>query len=300
MKSLRVILTLMLVALASWFAAVAQDATQQPDQRYVTPVKPETNKVMTPPKGTSEEVIKRYLNGDSAQAVEQARKDSLKRVYKHYPRFTDLALGLNFVEPVLMAFGQDYASVDVNATLNMWNRFQPVLELGVGWAKSTPDDMNFTYKGKLSPYVKVGANYNFLFKNSPDYQALLGVRLGYSTFGYDVTDVNYVNSYWQENMSYNLTGERSHALWGEVVAGIKVKLTGPFSLGWTIRYHGIFNYGKNDASRPWFVPGYGPRGNSLGLSLSLYYTIPLHRDAPQDVTADGDNHSPNDPSLHHD
>ena len=45
-----------------------------------------------------------------------------------------------------------------------------------------------------------------------------------------------------------------------------------------IRYHGIFDYGKNTNSKPWFIPGYGPRGSSLGLSLGIFYTLPLHRE----------------------
>ena len=249
---------------------------QEPDKRHVTPVKPETNRVQPPPKGTDEKVIQQYLTGDSAAAVAEARRDSLRRIYKHYPLVTDLSIGVNLVEPIFMVFGQSYASADVNATLNMWNRLQPTLELGLGWAKSTPDGMNFTYHAKPSPYFKLGANYNFLFKNSPDYQAVIGIRLGYSTFSYDITDVFYHGGYWQEDISYQLKGEHSHALWGEAGVGIKVKLFDRLSMGWMIRYHGIFNYGKNEHSKPWFIPGYGPRSSSLGLSLGLYYTLPFH------------------------
>jgi hypothetical protein len=259
-------------------SAVFTIGAQEPDRRHVTPVQPETNQVKPPPKGTDDKIIQQYISGDSAAAMAEARKDSLRRIYKHYPRLTDIAYGINFIEPLFMVFGQSYASADVNATLNMWNRLQPTVELGLGWAKSTPDGMNFTYRGKPSPYVKVGANYNFMFKNSPDYQALIGIRLGYSTFGYDIKDVNYSNSYWQESIGYDITGERSHALWGEAGVGLKVKISGPWSLGWMIRYHGIFNYGKSDHSRPWFIPGYGPRGSSLGLSLSLQYTLPLYHE----------------------
>lgn len=268
-KGTVLLMTISLIALSA--------TAQEPDKRHVTPVKPETNQVKPPPKGTDEKIIQQYISGDSTAALQEALRDSLRRVYKRYPRLTDLSIGVNFIEPFFMAFGQSYASADVNATLNMWNRFQPVIELGLGWAKNTPDDMNFTYKGKPSPYVKLGANYNFMFKNSPDYQAFAGIRLGYSTFGYDVTDVHYRNSYWQEDLGFDLTGERSHALWGEAGVGIKVKLLDKFSMGWMIRYHGLFNYGKNDHSKPWFIPGYGPRSSSLGLSLSLNYTIPLHR-----------------------
>jgi hypothetical protein len=187
----------------------------------------------------------------------------------------DLALGLNVAEPLFMAFGQNYASVDVNATLNMWNRLQPTVELGLGWAKSTPDDMNFTYRAKPSPYFKVGVNYNFMFKNSPDYQALLGIRLGYSTFSYDVTDIHHANSYWQEDLMFDIKGEHSHALWGEAGVGLKVKLFDQISMGWMIRYHGLFSYGKNGQSRPWFIPGYGPRKSSLGFSLGINYILPM-------------------------
>ncbi len=263
------------------FIALALVATaQEPDKRHVTPVKPETNRVQPPPKGTDEKVIQQYLSGDSTAAIAEARRDSLRRVYKRYPLLTDLSIGVNLVEPLFMAFGQSYASADVNATLNMWNRLQPTVELGLGWAKNSPDGMNFTYHGKPSPYFKLGANYNFLFKSSPDYQALIGIRLGYSTFGYDVNDVNYYGGYWQEGITYQLKGEHSHALWGEAGVGLKVKLFDRLSMGWMIRFHGIFNYGKNAHSKPWFIPGYGPQSSSLSLSLGLSYTLPFNR-APQ-------------------
>ena len=149
-------------------------------------------------------------------------------------------------------------------------------------AKSTPDDMNFTYRAKPSPYFKVGANYNFMFKSDPDYQIFAGIRLGYSSFAYDVTDVHYVNSYWQEDIPFDITGQRSHALWGEAGIGIKVRLAGQLSMGWMIRYHSLFKCADKEHSRPWFIPGYGPRNNSLGLSVSLYYTLPLHRGGKTD------------------
>lgn len=279
MKTISHIKGTVLLMTLYFLSAVFTIGAQEPDRRHVTPVQPETNQVKPPPKGTDDKIIQQYISGDSAAALAEARKDSLRRVYKHYPRLTDIAYGINFIEPFFKLFGQSYASADVNATLNMWNRVQPTVELGLGWAQSTPDGMNFTYCGKPSPYVKVGANYNFMFKNSPDYQALLGIRLGYSTFGYDIKDANYSNSYWQESIGFDITGERSHALWGEAGVGLKVKLSGLWSLGWMIRYHGIFNYGKSDHSKPWFIPGYGTRGSALGFSMSLQYTLPLHHES---------------------
>ena len=50
---------------------------QEPDKRHVTPVKPETNQVKPPPKGTDEKIIRQYITGDTATALAEARKDSL-------------------------------------------------------------------------------------------------------------------------------------------------------------------------------------------------------------------------------
>ena len=272
------------VLLMTFLLLSALGATAQ-EQRHVTPVKPETNTVKPPPKGTDEKIIQEYINGDSTSVEDQARKDSLRKIYKHYPKLTDLTFGVNFAEPLFMALGQSYASADISATLNMWNRFQPTVELGLGWASNTPDDMNFTYKCKPSPYIRVGANYNILFKNEPDYQVFLGLRLGYSTFSYDVTDVHYTNSYWQEDLEYNLTGERSHALWGEGLAGLKVKLKDRLSMGWSVRYHRLFSHGKSYNAEPWFIPGFGPRGGSVSFSLNIYYTLPLYRESKDNNTS---------------
>ena len=272
----RLIVILSLVMFGFTLATFAQQ--QNPNKPHVTPVKPSTNKVLKPEKGTDDKIIERYVLGDTAAALEEIRKDSLKRVYPHYPKLTDVAFGINIADPLLMAFGQKYASIDLSATLNMWNRLQPVVELGLGWANSTPDDMNFTYRGKPSPFVRLGANYNFLFKSDPKYQFYAGLRLGFSYFNYDITDITYHDGYWGEDVPFAIKGQHSHALWGSLVAGMRVHVWGNISAGWQVRYQGIFNYKKNVNSKPWFVPGYGVRDRKFAFGFSIYYTLPLMRD----------------------
>lgn len=268
-----------IMCIAFVIAAAFNGYAQEQQQRKVTPVKPSTNKVLTPPKGTDEKIIQQYLSGDTAQARAQERKDSLAKIYPRYPKLTELSLGLNFGDAILMAFGQKYSSFDVSATLNMWNRFQPVLIMGLGRAKDTPDDMNYTYSSKLAPYFKIGANYNFLFKNEPKYQLYAGVRLGFSIFKYDITNVIINNPYWGEyDQNYQLKGMSSNALWGEFLAGLKVHIAGNWSLGWEAKFHGIFNYKKSDNGKPWYIPAYGTQNGKWAFGLSLYYTIPLSKD----------------------
>ena len=274
MKSKR--LAALILVLITIVTASAQTADSIPSRVHVTPVAPTTNVTLTPPKGTDEKVIERYLSGDTASARAQERKDSLRRVYPHYPLLTELAIGVNVADAFMALFGQKYGGIDVSATLNMWNRFQPVLELGLGMAKDTPEDMNFTYKGKLSPYMRVGANYNFMFKHTPRYQLLVGARLGFSTFRYDITNVTVTSSYWREQQTFELTGNSSHALWGEFLAGIKVELGARIALGWQVKYQGIFTEKKNAQAQPWYIPGYGTRDGHWAFAFHIYYTLPLN------------------------
>ena len=253
------------------------------NHRFISPVKAKTNTVLPPSKDIDPDILEQYITGDTLRAIEEARKDSIRKAYTHYPLITDLTIGFNFIDLVLAACGQDHMNADVNLTLNMWNRLQPVLELGVGRAKSTPDDMNFTYNGKLSPFARLGVNYNFMFKNSPDYQALVGARLGGSIFKYEITDIKHHNGYWDESTTTSIPQQSSHALWYEVVGGIKVKIFKNFSLGWFVKFHNLINEKKNAAGQPWFIPGYGTRNGSIAFSFNAYYTLPLYKKKAQET-----------------
>lgn len=273
---------LFVMAMFFGLATVAQEAndtatTQHPSRRFVTPVKEKTNKVLLPGKDVDDKLLEQYLTGDTAKAREEARRDSIKKSYTHYPLLTDASVGFNFIELALAAAGQKHVNADFSFTLNMWNRLQPVLELGVGYAKDTPDDGNFTYKGKLSPFARIGANYNFMFKSVPDYQGYVGIRLGGTMFSYDVTDIRYHNSYWKEDVTTSVTGQHRRALWYEAVAGLKVKIWKRLSLGWQIKFHNLIGENKGKQGNPWFIPGYGTRNGSLAFAFSAFYTLPLHK-----------------------
>ena len=273
----------MVIALPALAQTEPSDSVSQPkpaNRRFITPVKPETNVTLLPGKDVDEKMLEQYLTGDTAKAAAEARRDSIKKAYTRYPKLNDLTVGFNFIDLVLAAAGQDYFNADFSLTLNMWNRLQPVFELGVGRAKSTPDDKNFTYNGKFAPFVRLGVNYNFLFKSNPDYQALLGVRLGGSIFKYDVTGIRHHNGYWNEDATTEILGQTGRALWMEAVAGLKVKIWREWSLGWQVKYHSILGENKTKQGKPWFIPGYGTRSGSIGFSFNVYYTIPMHKPAP--------------------
>ncbi|MDE7180105.1 MAG: hypothetical protein K2N88_02770 [Muribaculaceae bacterium] len=189
-----------------------------------------------------------------------------------YPLYNGINIGVNFGDLVLMAFGQRYGSFDAWANVSLHNWVFPTLEVGVGYANETPARLNYTYHVSPSVYAKIGANYNFIYKSNPDYQFFLGARVGFSAFSYSLRDVTVSSDFWNETQHTSINGLRSTAVYGELLAGLQVKIVGPFSLGWSARWHFLFHASRDRESRPSFIPGYGGTG-PFAISLSAIWTF---------------------------
>lgn len=194
-----------------------------------------------------------------------------------YPLWHALTVGVNLWDPLMRAFGQKFGGADAWVELSLHNRYKPVFEFGIGTAKNTPSGMNFTYTSPASVYFRIGANYNFLFNSNPDYSVYAGVRYGFAPFSYSVTDVTLNDSYWGETSKFNIPSQHVTASWGEVIFGIRVKIKGPVSAGWSVKYHSILHESKNPYGKPWYIPGYGSRNGAITASFSISYTFGLER-----------------------
>lgn len=200
-----------------------------------------------------------------------------KVVGNFYPLMHALTIGVDLWDPLMRAFGQDYGLAGAWAELSLHNRYNPIVEFGLGNAWSRPEEMNYTYSSPIAPYFKVGCNYNFLYNSNPDYQVYAGVRYGITRFAYDVTGVTVNNDYWGETTSFSIPRQHSTVGYGEITAGLKVKIAGRWSMGWCVKYHAILHSSKAEYGRPWYIPGFGTRGSALGMSLSVMYTLPLNK-----------------------
>lgn len=247
-------------------------------QRRVTPVEP-TNNITLAPNPKDKELEKDSIAADSLAADSAAKR-------MKYPRLQAVSIGVNVWDPLMRLCKQSYGGIDFSADISLWNRIFPTVEVGVGNANSTPDGMNFTYKTKFAPYAKIGVNYNFLYNKDAAYKAMVGFRLGYSNFTYDINDISMSSGYWDESSTTSITGQKSHATWGEFIFAIRVKMIGNISVGWAFKYHKLWKYKKNENSDPWYIPGYGARGSSVTAGLSLFYTLPLSKSKLKDAAKD--------------
>lgn len=203
-----------------------------------------------------------------------AETDTVQKVSPRspWPLFNGVTLGVNFFDGIMLIAGQSYASLDVNAAVSLHNWFFPTMECGLGFADRHEEGSEMTYHTKPSPYIKLGIDYNFLYKSSPDYMAGLGIRLGWSHSSYEIRDAEINSPYWDQSAQFNISGQSVNAWFGEALATVKVKIWENLSMGWSIRYRFKMKIPDAVNSSPWFIPGYG--GSSpLTATFSLMYTF---------------------------
>jgi hypothetical protein len=128
-------------------------------------------------------------------------------------------------------------------------------------------------------YFRIGPDVNFLFRD-PDFSALFfGLRYGRTTFSdqlnYQVTD-----PVWGGYEGF-LENEKLASGWGEVVAGMRVKL---FQLAW-FGFTGRFKFGvksfTDERLIPNYVPGYGRADlqTTWEFNYWLIFRLPLKKPA---------------------
>lgn len=200
-----------------------------------------------------------------------------------YPLVQDLSIGVNIFDPLMRAFGQKYGGADVSASLAMHNRYFPTFEFGLGAAKNTPSGNNFTYHTPLSPYIRLGADYNFLYNSDPAYRLLAGIRYGFSIFKYSVDNVTLPDNYWQEEIIMSIPSTSVTAGWLEVSLGLRVRIWESLSAGWQVKYHSILHQTHPVSGNAWYIPGYGTSGSAISASFSLFYTFDLNKKKKAEV-----------------
>lgn len=184
-------------------------------------------------------------------------KDTVVTPRSPYPLYNGVSVSADFLEGIMRLCGQSYCSMGLSASVSLHNWFFPTLDVGIGFADNHPEDGNFRYKAKPTPYIKAGLNYNFLYKSNPDYQVWLGLRAGYSYTNYRIEDITLSNEYWNETQHTAIPDQHAHIWFGEAQVGLRVKIVGPFSIGWKLKYRFRFTSTEPPQSTPWFFPGYG-------------------------------------------
>lgn len=264
MKKLLDIMKLVGTGLMMTVAAVAYP---QSNKGTITPVESDDN---APPKP----ILHYYdKHGDKLETpvlyLAELDTASAVRPSSPYPLYNGVSIGANFGDAIMTLIGQKHQSYDISAMVSLHNWFFPVVEAGIGWGNYHDNNDLYRIKAYPSFYAKVGINYNFLYKSDPAYMAYIGLRACAAHPRWDKTDIKSINEDGITITSPDQLNKSCLSVYGEVVAGLKVKIAGPFSLGWNVRYR-VVKKNKGGAD-PWFVPGYGT--GPLGVNISAYFTF---------------------------
>ena len=202
----------------------------------------------------------------------QQRRTQSKVKEDSIPFFRGVAVGLELVGPVtrrLISYGQYEALVRVNVK----DKYFPVIEVGVGQADKTEETIGTSYKCS-APYGRIGCDFNMLKNKHDDYRFLVGGRVGYTSFKYDIHSPNVTDPVWGGQAAYGALGSKGSQLWTELVGGVDAKIFGRLRMGWTVRYKLRLVHKKDEIGEPWYVPGYG-RGDTsqLGATFNILFEL---------------------------
>ena len=198
----------------------------------------------------------------SLVATAQSHKHADVHLKDTVPLLGDKQIFFNVAGVVLWQFS-DYGEVEGGVRLNLKRKFFPVVEFGLGMCDKTHDETDIHYKTS-SPFVRIGCDYNFIKNKSSNNRILGGLRLGYSSFKYDMDAPPLNDPNWSGNqLDFDFRNVSANATWCEFVIGLETKIWRGFSLGWTARYKKRLNHKTTETGKAWYVPGYGENDNHL-------------------------------------
>ena len=162
-----------------------------------------------------------------------------------------------------------YYSTDISATINIGNRFFPVVEAGFGHTNMVSQLYEIGYSTS-APYYRIGMDYNVQYKNGRPNYIYLGGRIGYTDFDYSVNAPALKDPIWGNEVPVQFTDMPCRAIWAEAVGGVRAEIFKNIYMGWSLRYKYPIHKNPIANGGPWYIPGFGASSKT---AFSATYTI---------------------------
>lgn len=187
--------------------------------------------------------------------------------------YQDMNLGIEFGGGLKRLFSDNW-STSANIDLNIRNKVLPTLEVGRAHLEETGETgIGYSTTGT---FVKFGLNKPLVYSVSGRDVFYVGLHYGFSSFDYDLTNLSFSGGYWGQPTVTSFLGEHSTASWLDAVAGVRVQVMGPISVGWSIHYRSVLRVSNGSNSVPPYIPGYGQNVKPFaGIDAHLYYRLPF-------------------------
>jgi len=186
------------------------------------------------------------------------------------PFFRGVGIGVDLFGPAAYLFGANTVSYEGSLFADLGNKFFPIWEIGFGKG-NTVTEYELGLYTHSALYNRVGLNYNMLNKKHEDF-VYLGLRYGFSSFDYGFDNIMITNGFWNENYKNTPELQSATVQWGELAAGVQVRIFSGLYMGWGIRYKMLFSQKvDNEDLKPWYIPGYGT--SRWGITYTVCYKL---------------------------
>ena len=189
------------------------------------------------------------------------------------PLYQGVQLGFDLASPAGLLISDSWGA-GIKADVNLKNKYFPTFEVGfANFDKTSDTGIHFKSSGQ---YFKIGVNKALSYHGDKAEDLFFaGAHYGFSAFSYDLDHLVYNQNYWGNNVT-SLQNEKAVTGWIELVAGVRVKVLGPISLGWTAQYKSTLHVSNGNNSAPAYIPGFGLNLKpNVTMAFHLYYRLPL-------------------------
>lgn len=168
----------------------------------------------------------------------------------------------------------NYYTYEASVQVGLKKKFYPIAEVGyAGSDKVSYADIGFKTN---APFLRIGTDINLLSQkpgSKPHNNLFLaGFRVGMSKFNYQLSDVKISDDYWGGTQNFLTDEQTTTKYWWELVAGVRVQVTGNIYIGWTGRKKFLITSNKEGMINPWYIPGFGINsGSSWGFTYTIGY-----------------------------
>lgn len=193
------------------------------------------------------------------------------------PFYQGAMVGVDVFGLLGKAIGNEFTSTEATIECNLLNRYFPIFELGYGSTDTIDEETDIHYKTS-APYFRIGAGYN-IFSKKPHLpgKLLVGARLGFSSFSYDVEAPSMSDPVWGgTNIPVAFENVKSNAAWMELTAEVRTNVYKNLHMGFSVRYKSLFSVKNAENSEPWYIPGFGKNKSSgFGITYNISYKLPF-------------------------
>ena len=188
------------------------------------------------------------------------------------PLLSGIAVSADIVGFAMKAMDAKFANMEVGARINLFDKFFPVAELGIGDSHREGAETGNTFS-TTAPYMRFGLDYNFNKKHNGN--RIFGiVRYGFSSFKYDIGNPSFADPVYGNAAPLELNGQKATGHWIELGVGVETKLWRFVRLGWSIRYKKRITLKHPDEGEPYFIPGFGKNDdNCFGGTMNLIFDV---------------------------